>query len=81
MIMKQSRRTQMSEEKKYKWTKIGQMQTSKYKNDDGSDRFLIKIDKTITLREGEILNMFVPKNENAPEFVVYDISRKNTNIV
>jgi len=70
----------MSETKQYKWSKIGSFQKSKFKNEDGSDRFVIKIDKTVTLQEGTILNCFTPKNENAPEYCIYDISKRNPNV-
>ena len=70
----------MSETKQYKWSKIGSFQKSKFKNEDGSDRFIIKVDKTVTLREGDVLNLFTPKNENCPEYILYDVSRKNQNV-
>lgn len=70
----------MSEEKKYKWTKVGSMLKAKPpydKNKDGSDRMYIKIDKTITFQEGSTLSLFPPMNEEAPDYVVFDILRKN----
>jgi hypothetical protein len=75
----------MSEAKKeYKYTKIGNVQKSKPpydKNPDGSDKLCIKVDKTVTLREGEYISLWVPKNENAPEYVIFDVMRKNSPVV
>jgi hypothetical protein len=73
----------MSEQKQYKWTKIGSMLKAKApydKNPDGSERMYLKIDKTVTLQEGQTLSLFPPKNENAPDFLVFDILRKNQNV-
>lgn len=62
---------------KAKWQKVGSMLRSKKTNEDGSDRFYFKVaDKDITLKAGESLSMFTPKNANAPEFVIYDVCRK-----
>lgn len=72
----------MSDQKKYKWTKVGSIVKSKPpydKNPDGSDRMYVKVDKTITLREGETLNLFTP-SEDAPEWVVFNLSRKNSEV-
>jgi hypothetical protein len=64
-------------ENKYKFTKIGQVLSSKdYKYDDGSPQLYVKIEKNVTLKEGQSLNLFQP-NEKAPNFVVFDVAIKN----
>jgi len=81
----------MSEGKKNKWQRVGSVRKSKPpydKNPDGSDNISIYIDKTVTLREGEYLSCFVPKDYTnkegkvirAPDYVLFDVARKLTNI-
>lgn len=63
------------QQKQYKWRKVGSMLQSKEKNKDGSDRFYIKFSEDV--KAGESVSLFVPKNENAPSYVIYDLLKKN----
>ncbi len=73
-----------------KFTRVGQMTIPKnpdYRKDkNGNDRYQIKIDKTITLREGEYLDCYVPtpytKDDGTvvePQpFVVMNVLKRNS---
>jgi hypothetical protein len=63
------------EVKKPKYKKVGSMLKSKEPNKDGTDRFYIKFSEDV--KAGESVGCFVPMNENAPVYVIYDLLRKN----
>ena len=63
-----------------KWTKVGSVLKAKApydKNRDGSDKLYIKFDKSVSFQQGDSLSLFPPYNENAPDYVIFDVLKKN----